>query len=260
MFRGLVTALRTLSVLPVPGRGAQDMSAALPWFPAAGCLLGLLLYGLALLAGLAGWPAGTATAVLVGGVLLTRGLHLDGLADCADGFGGGWDRERTLAIMKDSHVGTFGALALILVLLARWAALVRLAEAGLAFWVVGAYIVSRATMTGLAVRLPYARPEGGTGAAFVNGARPRHGFWALASAAGLVLMGFGAAGVGALAAGWTLSGALGLWSRRRIGGVTGDVLGANCEIVETGVLVLAAAFGADLIGFWNWGSVVHWPG
>jgi len=257
MLRGLVTALRTLSILPVPGRGAQEMASSLPWFAVAGCILGLILYGVALLADLAmagAWPQGTASAVLIGGVVLTRGLHLDGLADCADGFYGAWDRKRALAIMKDPHIGTFGVAALVLVLLVRWVALARLAASGLAFWIVGAYIVSRLAMVELAVWLPYARPEGGTGAAFVQGAPPAHGLWALASAGILIVGGFGAAGAAALAAGWAIAAMIGLYARRRVGGVTGDVLGACCEIVETAVLILAAAFAARLPG---WGGLLH---
>jgi adenosylcobinamide-GDP ribazoletransferase len=257
MVKGLVTALRTLSILPVPGKGAQEMASSLPWFAVAGCILGLILYGVVLLADLAmagGWPQGTAAAVLVGGVLLTRGLHLDGLADCADGFYGAWDRERALAIMKDPHVGTFGVCALVLVLLARWVALVRLAASGLAFWIVGAYIVSRVAMVELAVWLPYARAEGGTGAAFVQGARPAHALWALASAGALLVGALGSAGAAALAAGWLIAFLCGLYAKRRIGGVTGDVLGACSEIVETAVLLLAAAFAVRMPG---WGGFFH---
>jgi adenosylcobinamide-GDP ribazoletransferase len=260
MLRGLVTALRTLSILPVPGKGAEEMAASLPWFAVAGCILGLILYGIALLVDLAtagAWPEGTAAAVLIGGAALTRGLHLDGLADCADGFYGSRERERTLAIMKDPHVGTFGVVALVAVLLVRWVALARLAAAGLVFWIVGAYIVSRVAMVGLAVWLPYARPEGGTGAAFVGNARPAHGFWALACGAALLIGGFGAAGAAALVAGWAIARAIGLYSRWRIGGVTGDVLGACSEIVETAVLVLAAAFGSSLPG---WGGLFQTVG
>lgn len=252
MLKGLATALRTLSILPLPGKGAEEMASALPWFAVAGCILGFILYGVALLADLVtlgSWPQGTATAVLIGGVLLTRGLHLDGLADCADGFYGAWDRERALAIMKDPRVGTFGVAALVIVLLARWVALARLVASGLAFWIVGAYIVSRLAMVELAVWLPYARPEGGTGASFVQGSRPAYGFWAVATGGVLLVYGFGAAGGLALIAGWLMALAIGLYARRRIGGVTGDVLGASCEIVETSVLTLAAAFAPHLAGY-----------
>src|SRR5512145_1363019 len=122
MLHGLVTALRTLTILPVPGSDASDMSRALPWFPLVGCLLGFLLWGLAWGFGFMAvfWPGGTALVVVAASAILTRGLHLDGLADWADGFGGGRDKERTLAIMKDSHVGAFGVIALIIVLIARW--------------------------------------------------------------------------------------------------------------------------------------------
>ena len=87
MWRGLVTAIRTLTILPIPGRDAESVAAALYWFPLVGLLVGLLQWGLGECIGTIaakGWPAGAAAVVLVGGAVLTRGLHLDGLADWAD--------------------------------------------------------------------------------------------------------------------------------------------------------------------------------
>ncbi len=241
--KGLVSALRLLSVLPVPGREADEMSSALPWFPLAGAGLGGILYGVAALAdGLSGggWPGGVAAAVLLGGVLLTGAFHLDGLADWADGFGGGHDGEEALAIMKDSRVGVFGAIALVLVLLIKWVLIVRLIESGALIWLVAAYIVSRAMQVELAVWLPYARPEGGTGDSIVRGARPIHRTWALLSALIMLLTLGGYAGVLALGAGWAACRGFGWWCNRRVGGVTGDLLGAGSEIVETLILALFA--------------------
>jgi adenosylcobinamide-GDP ribazoletransferase len=248
MLQGLVTALRTLTILPVPGREAQDLARALPWFPLAGCLLGLMLWGMALGFDLisGGWPAGAAVVVAAGGAVLTRGLHLDGLADWADGFGGGRDRERTLAIMKDPHVGAFGVMAIILVLMAKWVACARLMEVGSLSWVVSACIVSRSAVVELAVCLPYARAEGGTAGPFVNRALPAHRFKALALALVLVLACNGLAGAVVLFGGWAACRLLGLWFFNRVGGVTGDLLGTCCELVETGVLIACAAGGDTL--------------
>ena len=89
MLRGLVTAVRTLTILPIPGRDAERLTASLPWFPFVGALLGGAVYGLGLLVGLAAggsWPTGSAVVMVAAGAWLTRGLHLDGLADCADAF------------------------------------------------------------------------------------------------------------------------------------------------------------------------------
>ncbi len=221
--------------------------------------MGLVLYALALgVDAITGheWPGGVAAFVVVGGVVLTRGLHLDGLADWADGFGGGLDREETLRIMKDPHTGTFGVLAVLCVLLLKWAALARLAALGLSAWVVAAYIASRALIVDVAFWLPYARPEGGTGAAFVREARPWHLAAALLSAAFLLLIGWGVAGLAALAVGWAIARSFGLWCRRRVGGVTGDLLGASSEIVESVVLVTVALLGPDATHLWSGGGLL----
>lgn len=252
MFSGLISAVRTLTAIPCPGREAADAAAGLPWYPIVGALLGGVLYGLgtgaqALVPG--GWAQGTAALLVVAGILLTRGLHLDGLADWADGFWGGWNREQTLRIMKDSHVGTFGALALVTVILAKWVALQRLVGLGMMLWIVPAYPISRMSVVGLAYSLPYARPEGGTGGAPVRGARLSHYAVAIFSAAFFSIALCGPRVAALLVAGWFVSLALSVWFRYRIGGVTGDLLGATSELVETAVLVLSAAGGDRLLAF-----------
>lgn len=255
MIQGFVSAIRTLSILPMPGRDAERMSDALPWFPLVGCLLGVIFWGLARTSGLVpgGWPEGAAGIVIIGSVLLTRGLHLDGLADWADGFGGGWERERTLAIMKDSHVGAFGVVALVLILLTRWVALSRLIETGSFHWIVSACIVSRTIMVELAVCFPYARAEGGTAGPFVDGARTSHRIGALFLSLALLLAFSGPAGVILLICGWVAVRLLGLWFLRRIAGVTGDLLGTCCEFVETGLLLSCGAAGPWMAQFTSWG-------
>jgi len=243
LIRGLVTALRTLTILPIPGKETERMADALSWFPVVGCLLAAIL--LALARGLdfvtGGWNEGSAAVVLAVSAILTRGLHLDGLSDWADGFGGGNTREATLTIMKDPRAGAFGGVALVLVLVAKWAAFSRLIETGAFHWVVPAFVVSRMAMVELAVCLPYARSEGGTGAPFVNGARTFHRFISLLTALALVLAWGGRAGLVLMIAGWALCHLLGLWFRRRVGGLTGDLLGACSELVETGLLLSCAA-------------------
>lgn len=255
MLNGLTTAARTLSIVPLRGREAERPADALPWFPAVGGLMGLALYGVALgVNELTShqWPGGVAACVIVGAVVLTGGFHLDGLADWADGFGGGPNRQSTLRIMKDSRIGTFGVLALLCVLLLKWVALARLAALGMSVWIVAAYVVSRALLVDLAVWLPYARPEGGTGAVFVCGARPWHLAAALLSAATLLLIGWGTAGLLALALGWVIARTFGFWCRRRVGGITGDLLGASSEIVESAVLMSAALAGAEAGRLLSW--------
>lgn len=243
MINGFVTAMRTLSVLPVPGTDADNKASSLSWFPIVGGILGLIVYGISVLCGrisAAPWPEGTAALLVLAGIVLTRGIHLDGLSDWADGFWGTPDRDRTLEIMKDSAVGAFGTLALIIVLLIKWVAISRLIACGGAVWIVAAYIISRTIQVDLAAAFSYARPSGGTAAGFVNGARFRHAATSFILAALLLAAIYGPIGIAMLVPAWLIGRALGMWSRKRLGGITGDILGATSELTETAVLFILA--------------------
>ncbi len=216
------------------------MGRTLAYFPLVGLILGLLTAGLAWAAGDLWPPAAIGLLAVIWLAFLTRGLHLDGLADTADAIGSNAPRERALEIMKDSRTGAYGAVALVLVLLAKSRGFELLAEieAWEAFILVPC--LSRWGLCVLAVSSQYARADGGLGKAFV-GAQNQ---WTL-----------GISGPTALCAAWVLAGpviaawavlGVGLLSllcsayfRRRLGGVTGDVLGAHVEVLEA-VLVLAA--------------------
>jgi adenosylcobinamide-GDP ribazoletransferase len=243
MFRGLVTAFRTLTVLPVPGREAERFSSSLHWFTTVGLLLGLVEAGLAMLGILAGWPELAAFLPVAGGLLLTRGLHADGLADLADGFFGGRDRESALRIMKDSSVGAFGAIALSMLFLLKWVVLLRLVRIGAYGTIAAGVVLARMAQVVLAERLPYARSVGGTATEFVNGAGVAHLATAVLSGCliGALLARFDPAlsivlPVAALA----MAVLVGMLSMRKIGGVTGDVLGAVSELTETAVWMAGA--------------------
>jgi adenosylcobinamide-GDP ribazoletransferase len=241
---GLVTAVRTLTWLPVPGHDAASLASALPWFPAVGLLLGAALYGLCALSG-ATWPEGAALAVVAGGTLLTRGLHLDGLADSADGLFGGRTRERILEIMKDSRMGAFGGIAIALALLAKFALVSRLVGLHAPLWIIPAYVTSRTVQAVLAVTQPYARADG-MAAPFLAEARPAHGLLALLVGIAAIL----SAGrmdvlwLVAFALGLALAMLLGRSFRRRVGGVTGDLIGATSELVEIAVLLYGCLMAA----------------
>ena len=115
-------ALRLLTRLPLPGAGGPPRPSAAWAWPLAGLIVGTLAAGI----GIAALPlgAGIAAACAMGAqAMLTGAMHEDGLADCADGFWGGWTRERRLAIMKDSAIGTYGTMALLITGLIRWSAL-----------------------------------------------------------------------------------------------------------------------------------------
>ncbi len=244
MLCGLVTAMRTLSVLPVPGRETRHFSDALYWFPFAGLLLGILQVLPAMLAVRLAWPEFSAALVLLSGVVLTRGMHADGLADMADGFFGGRDREARLRIMKDPSVGSFGVLALVMLYLLKWVVLVKLVEGESWTVIIAGIVLARVAQVALASLLPYARSGGGTASGFVSGAGSLHGAVAFLAGAGLLLLltGFSLLFVTLLASFATVSVLVGWLSMRRIGGVTGDVLGAASELSELGVWCVAACF------------------
>lgn len=242
---GLVTALRTLTILPVPGKDAKDFSSSLYWFPLVGLLLGLILYGVVTIfeqLTVIVWPEGMAVLLVLLSAILTRGIHLDGLSDWADGFWGGQNREKILSIMKDSSIGTFGGTALIIFLLAKWICITRMLYTSDTEWIIGAFIISRSMQAILASSFPYARPDGGTAESFINNAGPRHRLTAVIIGEILVLVfcGVEMTSVIVFAAAWMLTVIFGRWSYKKIGGVTGDMLGAVSEITETITLAVGA--------------------
>ncbi|MGD2093676.1 MAG: adenosylcobinamide-GDP ribazoletransferase [Phycisphaerales bacterium] len=256
MIRGFITAVRILTIIPVPGREAEKLSDAFYWFPVIGFLLGANLWAVAILFHLItpDWAMGSAGVVITAGSVLTLFLHLDGLADWGDGFLGAKEPEQTLRIMKDSYVGAFGVIILVVVLLMKWISVARLIEFDALHWLVSACVISRTLQVDLAVALPYARIEGGTAAPFVRDACTRHRVVALAVAAGLVLIVSGPVGVLALGVSWFMGRILAIWFRQRIGGITGDLLGAASELMETGVLFAGAIVGKTLCKYslWEW--------
>jgi adenosylcobinamide-GDP ribazoletransferase len=238
-FGDLAAGVGLLTRLPLRlPEGAQARGAAAAWaWPVVGALLGGItgLLALALVAlGLAApLVAGLSLALMV---VMTGALHEDGLADTADGFWGGWTPARRLEIMKDSHIGSYGVIALILSLGLRWMALSLLVSAGLALpALIAAGALSRAVMPALMHALPAAR-EGGLSRAV---GRVPFDTAVLAAAAGAVLA-LLALGLVALPLMLVVAGAgrgVAALARGKIGGQTGDVLGAAQQLAEVAVLV-----------------------
>ena len=253
-WRALLLAGRFLTRWPFPAAGDAPPTLyghAAPFYPAIGLLLGALLAGVGAAAqavGIAG-TAAPALAVLLLGVWVwsTGALHLDGLADCADAWVGGLgSRERTLAILKDPHIGAMGVVVLVLVLLAKLAALVTLLGGAAGPWLAALLwvpVLARAQILMLALTTPAARPEG-LGA--VLGAHlPRRAAWlAAALGIGAAMLGLGTvSAVTALAAAGTAAVVLLAWRRSllsRLGGYTGDGIGALVELTETLCLLAVA--------------------
>jgi adenosylcobinamide-GDP ribazoletransferase len=191
------------------------------------------------------WLPSPVVAVLIVAVSarLTGALHLDGLADMADGFGGGHTREDVLRIMRDHVIGAYGAVALILLILLKVAALSALINAdGGATYLIIAPVLGRWASTPLGYFLPYARREGGLGVAVTNhvGRFELIGSTALTAVCVLPLAGW--RGEVCWLAAILVTSITGRMCMRRIGGVTGDTLGANTEVCEAAVLLVGIAF------------------
>jgi adenosylcobinamide-GDP ribazoletransferase len=243
MIRAFALALQLLTRLPVPPLTTPPQSQELGWsvlfFPVVGLLIGGLLAGMHA----ALWridPGVLAALVLIVWALLTGGLHLDGLADTADAWiGGQGDRERTLLIMKDSHSGPIAIVVIVLLLLTKFAALqvLLVGDAGLVLLL--APVLGRTVIVLLLITTPYVRPDG-LGSPYAN-YLPRWSCGVLvllvAVATVALLEGRGGALLAVLGIGF-----MGLRHSlmTRLGGVTGDTLGAVCELTEMVALLVLA--------------------
>jgi adenosylcobinamide-GDP ribazoletransferase len=239
--RELLVACRYLTVLPLPSsRTAGDLGRAAGWFPLVGAVLGGLLAVWDVALGRLVPPLLGAVAVIGLWALLTGGLHLDGLADAADGLGAGFGRDEALAIMRDPRIGTYGVTAVTLVLGLKAAALAGL-RPDLSWRAVGvAAVLGRLGPLLLARLCPPARAEG-AGHAFALGVR--NGGVALGSLiALLVALGLlGPWGIAPLAVTVTAAAGFAAYLPRRLGGLTGDCLGALVEVTEALCLAAVAA-------------------
>ncbi|HSL52086.1 MAG TPA: adenosylcobinamide-GDP ribazoletransferase [Candidatus Deferrimicrobiaceae bacterium] len=239
----LILALRFLTVVPIPGPEAEGPSAlgrAAWWFPVVGLLLGGVLALAGRLAD-ALWPPLVGAALLVAAwKVATGGIHLDGLADSLDGLAGR-DAARRIVIMRDSRTGVFGAAGLILLLLLAVAALAGLSASVRLRVLVLAPVIGRVTPLLAGAWLAPATPGQGLGAAFAAGLSRWAGIAHALAACGLAAWLLGVWGVAAAAAGWAVALLAAALIARRLGGVTGDVLGAVVELAELGTLLGAAA-------------------
>ncbi len=245
--RRFLAAIRFLTIIPVPGSlgtAEADIVGSKPFFPLVGLAAGAAVAALAWLGGLMLLPVVMAALTVILMAAVSGGLHLDGLSDTADGFLSSRPRERILEIMKDSHVGAMGVIAIVCVLMVKFAALAASgapghaapwASAGLA--VLGGRCMMVVSMT----LLPYARPEGGLGSIFY---RQRSVPAAAACAVVPAVAGFllaGRAGLAAAVIAALVTMVFALQCRRKIGGATGDTIGATCELAEAAMLVVLSA-------------------
>ncbi len=234
------SAFRLLSRFPIPGEECSNESSTLFWFPLVGSVLGLFALAISYLPISALVRSSLVVAV---GAYLTRGFHLDGLCDVADGFGGGWTKEATLRIMRDSSVGAFALITLVCTLLLQVFAIAEVLEHPLLLVFVPA--LGR-TMVVIATSISsYAREGEGTASALVRKSRAKHMVGPiLQMLIFLALLFFFAKPSFAPACSASLfallmTGFLLRMSNNRIGGVSGDVLGA-IEVLSESFAYLGA--------------------
>jgi adenosylcobinamide-GDP ribazoletransferase len=243
--RLFLTALQFFTRIPVPawvGWSPQQLNASARHFPGVGWVVGGVGAGV-LLAALALWPPAVAVGLsMAAGILLTGAFHEDGFADSCDGFGGGFTRERVMAIMKDSRVGSYATVGVVLVLGLKAALLLTLVER-LDAWhllaaLVASHAVSRLAALGVMARLDYVRDDDASKSKPIAQQRPGAG--ALAFAAAVALLPGLPLGL-ALVPAW--AGAALVWAlavrylRRRLGGYVGDALGATQQLAELAFLL-----------------------
>lgn len=246
-FNEFLTALMLLTRIPV-GRwcvhSQQAVAASVAFFPMVGSLVGLIAAA-ALASGVMAFPAKIAALLsMLASVLLTGGIHEDGLADSADGLLGGNSPARRLEIMKDSRLGSFGALALWFSLSAKWILLCELLEAGLsqacrATFI--AHLLGRAASVGMLHLQPHVGNDPGRARPFCERLPRNRLVAALFPPAAVTLLLFPLHAVPILASATLLVFAAERFFEQRIGGITGDCLGATVQLTELAVLAVACS-------------------
>jgi adenosylcobinamide-GDP ribazoletransferase len=249
--------LTRLPVPPLPGFQPDWPSRSVRYFPLAGALVGWISVAVWWLCATR-FPPVVAVGLMMGSsLLLTGALHEDGFADVCDGFGGGASREAVLSIMKDSRIGAYGAVGIGMMLALKWSALVSIPRTLFPWAVIGSHWVSRWCTIGLIGPLPYVRADAEAKSQSFAGALGT-GDWLLSGALGALallplLLIHPAAGMawartllGALAAAMVATVLAGAYFKARIGGYTGDCLGAAQQIAELAFLLTVLGVAAAL--------------
>jgi len=246
-FALILVAVQFLTRLPVPrieGFTADWLGASVRYYGLVGVLIGLSGVATWWLTGLLFPPNIAVGAMIAATVLLTGALHEDGFADVCDGFGGGKTPDAVLAIMKDSRIGAYGAIGIGMMLALKWTALVSLPRSALLLTAVGAHMISRWCAVGLIWRLPYVR-TGADAKSNSFAASVSAGNWLLCGVLGIVallpilflehpagLEGPASMLPAALVLALAATALAGLYFKRRLGGYTGDCLGAAQQLAE----------------------------
>lgn len=233
-FETFVGAIRFFTRLPVPGQfghGGVALERAIRYFPTSGLIVGSLA-ALAFFLSSFIWPKTLAVLVAMAiAIYFTGAIHEDGWSDMVDGFGGGWGKERILEIMRDSCVGSFGSVALVVVLLTRFITLIEIDLHLIPLALIAGHAVSRLCATFVLASLDYARTDGKAKAFGNRLSRGELAFATLTAVPPLLLI-----PVQYSIPGLFLAAIATLWLRRlykrEIGGYTGDCLGAVQQLSE----------------------------
>lgn len=238
------TALTLLTRLPAPhlaGFQPDWLARSAAWFPLVGLLVGLLAAASYLLAAFF-WPDPVpAVLALAVAALATGGFHEDGWSDVFDALGAGGDRARMLEVMKDSRIGSTGALALILLVAGKLAALAALPAADVPAALVAAHVLSRWALLPLLRWLPAARSEGGLATPIIGHLASNRFLAGTLIALLLAVAALRQDALSALLVAVLVPAVAGLFFRHRLGGITGDCLGATQQLAELALLLTLAA-------------------
>ena len=243
----LLAALQFLTILPVKRNfTSEQIGRSTVWFPVVGFVIGAILFGLHYILELI-LPIALVNALLIAAlVILSGGLHLDGLSDTIDGLAGHRTPERRLEIMRDSHIGAIGAVGLFLFLIIEYVCLNSIPEKYLPFTLLLAPAVSRWAMVYAIFVFPYARPEG-LGKAFKQAVGRSEFLIASFLTLLLAVILFPTAGPVIAAGTWIIISLSAFYIKRQIGGLTGDTYGAINEIALITVLLVI-----NMLAFKNW--------
>jgi adenosylcobinamide-GDP ribazoletransferase len=238
--KDFLRAISFLTILPVGKSlsfGEKELARSMAFFPLVGLVIGLLLaLGYYLLSFLL--PKAIVLWLTIGFlVFLTRGLHLDGFADTIDGLASGGSREKILEVMRDSRIGAFGVIGLILLIGAKYFALDQIPIPSIPYTLILMTVMGRNTMVLVCYRSPYARSEVGLAKPFTENLGYREMALSLVSAFGIALLLMGLKGILVFLGIGLFSLGYRLFFIKKLGGVTGDILGAANELAEVLCLI-----------------------
>ncbi len=246
MINALITAIRTLTIIPVPGVDTKNLSKSLVFFPVIGIFLGCIVFAVYSISGFLSfqyWGVVSAVSLLIV-IILTGALHIDGIGDVADAFGGGRTREDILRILKDTKMGAFGIVAIVFDILIKWLLWRIFLGHGSVYIIICSLVLSRCFQAQLIMFLPNARQEG-IAAAFANKNKPVQAgvlISLILTIIYLILLFSTLNVIIFFCSALIISIIFGVICKKKINGITGDCVGAVNELVEIGVLFSGLVF------------------